>query len=88
MKIDVYTKVILTGIFLCLCLILLRDVRFEKTAEAQVPGAAQPVVITGCTNGVGGPLGAVPVSIIGCTNGIDGRTMPLPVCESCAPYAP
>ena len=53
MKIDVYTKVILTGIFLCLCLILLRDVRFEKTAEAQVHGAAQPVVITGCTNGVG-----------------------------------
>ena len=34
MKIDLYTKVILTGIFACLCLILLRDVRLEKTAEA------------------------------------------------------
>ena len=61
MKIDVYTKVILTGIFLCLCLILLRDVRFEKTAEAQVSGAAQPVVITGCTNGVGGRKMPLPV---------------------------
>ena len=84
MKIDVYTKVILTGIFLCLCLILLRDVRFEKTAEAQVPGAAQPVVITGCTNGVGGPVGTVPVSITGCFNGLGGRSTPLPVCETCA----
>jgi len=65
MKIDVYTKVILTGIFLCLCLILLRDVRFEKTAEAQVPGAAQPVVITGCTNGVGGRTMPLPVAVTG-----------------------
>ena len=84
MKIDVYTKVILTGIFACLCLILVRDVGFEKTAEAQVPGAAQPVVITGCTNGVGGPAGTVPVSITGCFNGLGGRATPLPVCENCA----
>ena len=33
MKTDVYTKVILTGILACLCLLLLRDVRFE-TPEA------------------------------------------------------
>ena len=84
MKIDLYTKVVLTGILACLCLVLLRDVRFEKTAEAQGPGIAQPVVITGCTNGVGGPLGTVPVSITGCFNGLGGRKMPLPVCENCS----
>jgi len=38
MKIEVYTKVVLTGIFLCLCLLLLRDVRFEKQAFAELRG--------------------------------------------------
>ena len=66
MKIDLYTKIILTGIFACLCLVLLRDIRFEQSAEAQVAGrGATPVVITGCTNGVGGPIGSVPVWIKG-----------------------
>ncbi len=67
MKIDLYTKIILTGIFACLCLLLLRDVRLEQSAEAQVGGAraAAPVVITGCTNGVGGSVGALPVWIKG-----------------------
>ncbi|HJN66594.1 MAG TPA: hypothetical protein QF761_10350 [Pirellulales bacterium] len=67
MKIDLYTKIILTGIFACLCLFLLRDVRLEQSAEAQVGGAraATPVVIVGCTNGVGGPIGSLPVWIKG-----------------------
>ena len=39
MKIDVYTKVILTGIFLCLCLLLLRDVRFVDKAHAELNGS-------------------------------------------------
>jgi|TARA_B100001964_G_scaffold214054_1_gene251384 hypothetical protein len=41
MKIDLYTKVILTGIFACLCLLLLRDIGFESRAEAN--NAARPV---------------------------------------------
>ena len=45
MKIDVYTKVILTGIFLCLCLLLLRDVRFVDKAHAELSGGI-PATIT------------------------------------------
>ena len=47
MKIDLYTKVILTGIFACLCLIVLRDVRFESRAEAQGLGGTQDVRVVG-----------------------------------------
>ena len=47
MKIDLYTKVILTGIFACLCLIVLRDVRLEKTAEAGNFAGTQDVKIVG-----------------------------------------
>ncbi len=47
MKIDVYTKVILTGIFACLCLIVLRDVRLESRAEAQGLGGTQDVRVVG-----------------------------------------
>jgi len=43
MKIDLYTKVILTGIFACLCIIIFRDVRFESRAEAQTLGGTQDV---------------------------------------------
>jgi len=80
MKIDLYTKVILTGIFACLCLVLLRDVQFEKRAEAQEESKGPlSVVITGLTDGVGGRLGSLPVTVTGCIDGIGGRTMPLPV---------
>ena len=80
MKIDLYTKVILTGIFTCLCLVLLRDVQFEKRAEAQEESEGPlSVVITGLTNGVGGPLGSLPVTVTGCINGLGGPAMPLPV---------
>ena len=66
MKVDLYTKTILTGIFACLCLIVLRDVPLENPAEAQNrPQAPTPVIIVGCTNGVGGPIGSVPVWIKG-----------------------
>ena len=47
MKIDLYTKIILTGIFACLCLIVFRDVRLEKTAEAGNFSGTQDVNIVG-----------------------------------------
>ena len=81
MKVDLYTKVVLTGIFVCLSLLLLRDIQFEKTAVAQDNDEDSPlhVIVTGCTNGVNGPPGAMPVAVTGCFNGVNGRSMPLPV---------
>jgi hypothetical protein len=51
MKINLYTKVILTGIFACLCLIVLRDVHFESRAEAQGLGGTQDVRVVDWTAG-------------------------------------
>jgi hypothetical protein len=66
MKIDLYTKIILTGILACLCLLVLRDVPLENIAEAQ-GGAGQqviPVVITGVSDGPGGKSGPLPVIVV------------------------
>lgn len=81
MKVDLYTKVVLTGIFVCLSLLLLRNIQFEKTAVAQDNDVDSPlhVIVTGCTNGVNGPPGAIPIAVTGCFNGVNGLSMPLPV---------
>ena len=65
MKLDLYTKVVLTGILICMAVFLLRDVQFEKRAEALEANSSEKpmyVVITGCTNGIGGPVKSFPVS--------------------------
>ena len=81
MKIDIFTKLILTGIFGCLCILILRDISWETTAVAQDDIVSKPmeVIIVGCTNGTNGPAGAVPVTVTGCTSGVKGRAMPLPI---------
>ncbi len=66
MKIDLYTKIILTGILACLCLLVLRDVPLENKAEAQARAKQQatPVVITGGSDGPGGKPGPLPVIVV------------------------
>ena len=65
MKIDLYTKVILTGILICLCLIAFRDTPFETQALANEQQSAEPmhVYIAGCVNDVGGRSIPLPVKV-------------------------
>lgn len=47
MKADLYTKIVLTVIALCLAWICARDVVSLPTVRAAVPATAQEVVVTG-----------------------------------------
>jgi len=49
MKIDVYTKMVLTIIAICLVWICVRDVTISRSAQANAP---QPVIVTGVARDV------------------------------------
>ena len=49
MKIDVYTKTVLTIIAICLVWICVRDVTISRSAQANAP---QPVIVTGVARDV------------------------------------
>lgn len=56
MKPDLYTKVILTVIAVCLVWICIRDVTFSNRAIAQIDQVGQRVYITGIAQGVYFPV--------------------------------
>lgn len=47
MKLDLYTKFVLTVIAVCLVWVCLRDVAFVRSAQAAPPQSTQDVRITG-----------------------------------------
>lgn len=53
MKIDIYTKTVLSIIAICLVWICVRDVTISRSAQANAP---QPVVVTGYAQGVKTPV--------------------------------
>lgn len=71
MKIDLYTKVVLTIIALCLIWVCVKDISFSRTASAQ---STQPVSIVGITQGL-----IIPVGISGIDQYPSTPWEPLPV---------
>lgn len=74
MKIDLYTKVVLTIIALCLVWVCVKDVSVTQTASAQ---GTQPVSIVGITGGL-----IIPVGISGIEQYPSAPWDPLPVSET------
>lgn len=73
-KIDLYTKVVLTIIALCLVWLCVKDMPVTRTASAQ---GAQPVTIVGITQGM-----ILPVGISGIDRYPSAPWEPLPVSET------
>lgn len=65
MKVDTYTKVVLSLIAVCLCWLCFKNVNVAETAAAQVKTPPQEVVIAGVKTG----SGFLPVTISGVSSG-------------------
>ena len=61
MKVDIYTKLVLSVIAICLCWLCFSNMNLSETAAAAAPPPPQEVVIAG----VKSPNGLLPVTISG-----------------------